>query len=173
MKIFHAHSRFGWSERLALGLLVAGLLAGAWIYLRAITPEIGAGYDDSAYVGLARAVAEGKGYRQILLPDAPLEYHFPPGWPILLSIVWRINPAFPNNADGFKLIATICMLLAMIVYFRWRVWRGENPLKSSLIVLLALFTPIIVSSGTSAFSEAAYTCFSILALWLIERFQRL
>jgi hypothetical protein len=102
-----------------------------------------------------------------------LEYHYPPGWPILLSIVWRINPSFPNNAGGFKLIAAICMLLAMIVYFRWRGWRGDNPLKSSLIVLLALFTPIVVSSGSSAFSEAAYTCFSILALWLIERYQRL
>jgi len=173
MRLFRSQSKGYWQNSLAVILLVVGLLAGAWIYLRAITPVIGTGYDDGAYVSLARAVAEGKGYRQILLPDAPLEYHYPPGWPVMLGLVWRINPSFPNNADGFKLIATICMFLAMIVYFRWRSWRGDNPLKSALIVLLALFTPIIVSSGTSAFSEAAYTCFSILALWLIERYQRL
>jgi len=102
-----------------------------------------------------------------------LEYHYPPGWPILLSVVWRINPSFPANADGFKLVATIFTLLAMLVYFRWRSWRGDSLLPSILIILVALFTPVIVGSGTSAFSEAAYTCFSILALWLIERYQRL
>jgi len=151
----------------AFALLVAGI-----IYLAASDAYIGAGYDNAVYVGLAQGLAQGKGFVQMPVPGHPPEPQYPPGWSLLLSVVWLIAPEFPANAFGFKIMSVVCALVFAALVYGWMRWRGENPIASALIVGLTLFNPLTFGSATFAFSEMAYAANSILALWLIERYTR-
>lgn len=151
-------------------ILPFGLLLASAIYSLALTPYVGESYDDGVYIGLAQSLAQGEGYRQPLTPDRPLESKYPPGWPLLLSLVWLLAPTFPANAVGFKFLSVLCALAFAAVTYRWMRWRGENEILATLVSLLTLFNPLILGFTTSAFSEMAYAAFSMLALWLIQRY---
>ena len=87
-------------ERLIpLVLMIAVLLAA----IQSITPwPVGAYEDDAIYTLLAKALATGEGYRMINLPGAPHATHYPPGYPFMLSLLWRMWPDFPDNVVVFK-----------------------------------------------------------------------
>ena len=81
----------------ALAALAAGLVA--------LSPApVGVFWDDGVYVITAKALASGLGYRYIHLPGAPAATHYPPLWPAVLSIVWRLAPSFPDNVRIMKLL---------------------------------------------------------------------
>jgi hypothetical protein len=153
-------------------IFIVGLLVAAAIYLLALTPYVGDGYDDGRYVALAEAIAQGNGYSQTWVPGNPPEPQYPPGWPVLLSAVWFVAPSFPANIIGFKLVAVLCALAFGIVIYGWSRWRGRSESVSALIVLLTLFNPLVLGYATSALSEAAYTLVSIGALWAVEHYAR-
>lgn len=154
-------------------VLPISLILAAGIYLLALDPYIGGGYDDGHYIALARALATQKGFSQILMPGNPPESQYPPGWPLLLTPIWWIWDTFPANAIGFKLVSVLCALAFVAVSYGWMRWRGEGEIVSVLVMLLTLFNPLILGLATSAYAEMAYACFSFLALWLIERYNRL
>ena len=54
-------------------------------------------HDDGVYLVLAKALASGNGYRYLHLPGAPLATHYPPGYPLLLALLWTFAPHFPSN----------------------------------------------------------------------------
>lgn len=65
---------------------------------------VGGFYDDGLYAILAKALATGHGYHFLNLPGAPAAVHYPPGYPLLLALFWKIAPPFPANVAWFKLI---------------------------------------------------------------------
>jgi len=154
-------------------LLIAGFLVALSIYAGASTPYLGVGYDDGRYVMLAQALARGHGLAQISIPGNPPEPQFPPGWSLLLSPIWLINPSFPENVIPFKFISITCALAFAALAYGYLRWRGEGERTAILIALLTLFNPFILGYATSAFSEMAYAAISVGALWLVERFARL
>ena len=154
-------------------LLFSALALAAGIYFFALTPYIGDGYDDSVYVGLAKGIAEGRGYVRALVPGAPPASKYPPGWALILSAVWLFSKDFPANAIGFKLVSVLFTLGLAALVFYWLRWRGESVTKSLLIALLTLFHPYILNFGTSVFSAMPFAAATILSLWLVERYDRL
>ncbi len=85
-----------WPGVLGLGVFVTALWAQAHIM-------VGVFYDDGIYVTAAKALASGLGYRNIHLPGAPPIIHYPPLYPLVLSLAWRLWPSFPANAALFGL----------------------------------------------------------------------
>ncbi len=75
-------------------------------------PHLGLHHDDSIYWVSAKAIAAGDGYRIDSLPQQPWQTKYPPLFPALLSMVWRVNPAFPGNLP----LATLTVWLAFPVY---------------------------------------------------------
>lgn len=94
----------------ALGLLehrAAWIAAGLALLasLATMTSDpIGVFNDDGIYLLTAKAIAEGLGYVYPQLPGHPPAIHYPPGWPALLAVVWKLGPAFPGNIGWLKLI---------------------------------------------------------------------
>ena len=166
-----------WSRKMKANrskiLLGIALAIGAAIYFSAITPYIGDGYDDSVYVGLAKSIAEGRGYVQALVPSAPPASKYPPGWALILSLVWLIWDDFPANIVVFKLVSTIFTLGLATLVFNWLRWRGESAVKSLLIASLTLFHPYVLQFGTSVFSAMPFAAAVVLSLWMVERYDRL
>lgn len=86
-----------WPHLLALGVFVVVLWA------QPMGVMVGAFYDDGAYLLLAEALAAGEGYRNVHLPGAPPAVHHPFLYPLVLSVLWRLWPAFPDNVTLFQL----------------------------------------------------------------------
>src|SRR5260221_3554784 len=85
-----------------LSVAVVGVLGLAVGLLVLDHYAVGVFHDDAMYVILARSIATGQGYRYLNLPGTPVASHFPPGYPLLLALLWRVAPAFPHHVPLFQ-----------------------------------------------------------------------
>ncbi len=131
--------------------------------------HVGVFHDDSMYVILARSLATGEGYRYLNLPGAPEATHFPPGYPALLALVWRMVPSFPANVTVFKLLnaAFLCasaLLVAQLVRER----LGSKAWGVGMGVATAVSVPLLVLV-TMVLSEPLFLSLLLASLLLAER----
>lgn len=112
------------------------------IALVTVTPYvIGAYHDDAIYVILGRALATGAGYRYLNLPGVPSATHYPPGYPALLALLWRLDPHFPGNVAVFEMAnAVLLALAAVLAYGLARARMGLSTWWAALIALLGTVT---------------------------------
>src|ERR1044071_6745212 len=92
--------RSGW-----LLLAFALALSVAFTLARFRSFQVGAYYDDAHYVVLAEALGSGRGMRLVSYPEAPPEWAFPPGWPLMLA---PLAPRFPGHYGLLKLLSLAC-----------------------------------------------------------------
>lgn len=119
---------------LPLGVALVVLLAA----LANITPDpIGVFFDDGIYALVAKAIAEGQGFVYPQLPGTPPAIHYPPTFPLLLALVWKIAPPFPESTMWFKVVNPVLLGVAawgaMRLAMRVLQW---TPLASAVVVLL-------------------------------------
>jgi len=132
--------------------------------------HVGVFHDDAMYVILARSLATGEGYRYLNLPGAPEATHFPPGYPALLALAWRMMPSFPANVTLFKLLnaAFLCasaVLVAQFVHER----LGSKRWGIALGLVTAVSVPLLVLV-TMVLSEPLFLSLLLASLLLAERF---
>jgi hypothetical protein len=130
-----------WPYVLALCVFVLALWAQA-------DAMVGVFYDDGIYVVLAKALATGEGYRNIHLPGAPAAVHYPVLYPLALSLLWRLWPAFPANVVLFEIFDAAALAVAawlMALHAR----RANLPLTAAPLALLLGFTafPLLAVVG--------------------------
>lgn len=152
--------REGWGV-----LLLALALSAALALARFDSFQVGAFYDDAHYVVLAEALADGHGMRLVSYPEAPPEWAFPPGWPLMLAPVAAL---FPARYDALKLLSLACWLGSIPLVHRLSAGRLAPPWRWLLTLLVALH-PALVQTAGMVMSEAPYLFFSLLALVLFER----
>lgn len=130
---------------------------------------VGVFYDDGIYVVGAKALAEGQGYRNIHLPDPLPIIHFPFLYPAVLSVLWRIWPAFPQNVALFALFDAAALgAAAWIVAAHAR--RLDLPAWLSLTALGLGFTafPLLTIVGLR-FSEPLFLVIAAGAVAIADR----
>ncbi len=145
--------------------LLAGFMALAYYLMR---PDVvGFLHDDGMYLMVAKAMAEGHGYRLMGMVDQPYFFKYPPLFPVLLALGWLMNPHFPHNIVWLKsiniLLATgtlalwgyyfrkirqlpqwICLLLVLIIGTHWRFLEVSIDLMSEpLFMLLSTLTIVL------------------------------
>jgi hypothetical protein len=108
------------------------------VALANITPHlIGVFFDDAIYALVAKAIADGQGFVYPQLPGTPPAIHYPPAFPLLLSLVWKIAPPFPDSTMWFKVVNPVVLSVAA-----WGAMRvatrvlGWSPLAAAAVVLL-------------------------------------
>lgn len=126
--------------------------------------------DDGHYLILARALAQGDGYRYTNLPGSPAGTHFPPGFPLLLAPLWWVAPRFPANVAVFKLVnVALAPFAAVAVRTFARRVGALGAVTASVVAVASLATvPLIFLSGL-LFSEIAFVAALFGALLLAER----
>ena len=153
-----------WS--LALGFIALTVLLGAMLMAPGVT---GVFYDDGIYVSTAKALANGQGYRLINLPWEPLQTKYPPLYPAMLALVWKVWPAFPNNlvlmqgltlVCGGSMIGLCCLYLVRFGYCS----RGV----AATAIALSLTSSMFLSYCTLTLSEMPFALLSLVALWCLE-----
>ena len=133
-------------------IVVAALVFGvaAW----AVTPyPVGIFHDDGVYLILAKALATGNGYRYLHLPGAPFATHYPPLYPALLALLWKLAPNFPGNiallllVNAALLASTAWALLKFTrVRLGWPLWASASlAMVGTLSLPLLLLTTLVMS----------------------------
>ena len=111
---------------------------------------IGVFYDDALYTILGKALASGEGYRYLNIPGSPPATHYPPGYPALLALLWKISPTFPENVALFK--TTNALLLGVVAFFTYRfalihLEFDEKHSAAAAIGATATIPPLVLSSA--------------------------
>ncbi|MBM3813376.1 MAG: hypothetical protein FJW20_17265 [Acidimicrobiia bacterium] len=145
---------------LAAALLPAAVLAWHWRTM----PYLGLYHDDAMYFATAKAVAEGGGYMMPSLPVEAAQTKYPPVWPMLLSVVWRVAPEFPANLVWA--MGLIWALYAAAMVALWRLLEGETRLW---VTVLSATLPAMVWAGVVLMSEIPFLLAVFVALGLAER----
>lgn len=134
---------------------------------------VGIFQDDGHYLILARALAEGHGYRYVNLPGMPAATHFPPGFPLLLAPLWWIAPHFPQNVALFKLVNVALLPIAAlgIRTMGRRLGGLSAPVASVLAIACVATVPVLFLNGL-LFSETAFIAALCGVLLLVEEVVR-
>ncbi len=134
---------------------------------------VGGFYDDGLYTILAKSLATGQGYRFLNLPGTPAAVHYPPGYPLLLAVIWKLGPAFPANVLWFKLLNVL--LLSVIAWMTCRFAVRVlllSPAVAMLAALLGTITIPMLVLATLVLSEPLFLALLLPALLLAERMTR-
>lgn len=149
-------------------LVIGGAVAFSWWTL---SPHLGLFHDDGIYAVTAKALAEGRGYHLLSLPTNPLQTKYPPLFPLLLALVWRLVPAFPQNVIALKLVGVACFATTLVVaraLFRrvpgFRVWW-----KEAAFLAVCAFNALSMSFTDFALSDHAFAACVALAILLHSR----
>lgn len=141
------------------------------IYILRLDNVAGLFVDDAWYVLLAKALATSRGYNLINTPTSGIVPVVPPGFPALLSFVFRIAPDFPANLWMLKSVSIAAMLLAGAVTFYYfakvRSLPGYFALGISLATMLT--PPLVFIATSSVMSECFYLLLIMCAITAGER----
>jgi hypothetical protein len=131
---------------------------------------VGVAFDDGMYVVLAKSIATGQGYRWLHVPGAPPATHFPPGYPVLLALLWTTVASFPAKILVFK-IANACLLAAgavgLAVFLRKRCALG--PVATAVVAVAASVGIPSLALSSMVMSEPLFFALLIPTLLLAER----
>ncbi len=157
-----------------VALAVASLLCfgGALaIYVLRLDRTVGMFVDDAWYVLLAKAIASGHGFTMINSPTPGILPLYPPGFPALLSIVFRFSPEFPQNVWMLKSVSIAAMMGVGMVTF-WYFHRARR-LPSYLSLAIAMATtitpPLVFLASSTVMSEPVFLLSSMLVIAFVER----
>jgi hypothetical protein len=158
-----------------LTFAIGGLLAAALACLYGVgvsAPGVGFSHDDGIYVVTAKALAMGQGYRIISLPDAPAQTKYPPLFPALLALVWRLYPVFPANVFAMKLIPLLAGVVWLRLSYQLLTQEGMSKAGALGVVLLTAGTGWAFFLGTTIFSDTVFAALATAALLMLRRMEQ-
>jgi len=157
-------------------ITTAGLAAGVasvavlLIYVLRLDRAAGMMVDDAWYMLLAKALAEGKGYRLISSPSGAILPNYPPGFPAVLSPAFWLVPEFPDNIWLLKSISIFAMGgVGGLTYLYLHRCRDLARDLSACAAIAVAMTPAFVFLATSTvMSECVFTFAQLLTVVLIH-----
>lgn len=103
---------------LLAGVTAAILTALAIFYWLGLTSLAGVVHDDVIYLVTGKSLAESGAYRIVSQPGEPFQIAYPPLYPALLALVWKVLPTFPANLWAFKLLNILAALAGVLLTYR-------------------------------------------------------
>lgn len=161
----------GTLERRAPWIVAAAAVLAA---LATVTTDpIGVFNDDGIYLLTAKALAQGLGYVYPQIPGNPPAIHYPPVWPALLAVVWKLAPPFPGSVGILKLINPLIIGVAaggvVVLMRRLTVLPWWAVLALSIVAFVSI--PVLLLTNL-LLSEPLYLALLVPALLLAERVAR-
>ena len=160
----------GRTRQAALVLLLS--LLPLSIYVLRLDNVAGMMVDDAWYVLLAKALAEGEGYRLLNAPGGEFILPmYPPGFPLLLSVVFRAGTHFPANVFLLKAVSIAAMVgVSLLSYFYLHRVRELPAHVATLAAIATAITPSFVFLATSTLmSECVFALAQLGTVVLAHR----
>ncbi|MEK6321639.1 MAG: hypothetical protein AABN33_08145 [Acidobacteriota bacterium] len=167
-------SRMEKFPKLVLLILAIVLMGSSLLYVTQIRQErFGAYHDDGIYVTTAKALAAGEGYRIISLPYEPAQTKYPPFYPFLLSLIWRVYPNFPQNLTWMMMLSVGATISFLALTYRYLVKQGYTTGWKALIIIgMTAINWRTMILATGLYSEMVYAGLSVSVLYLTERYEK-
>ncbi|MGH7563211.1 MAG: hypothetical protein ACREK5_02155 [Gemmatimonadota bacterium] len=149
--------------RWALG----GALVSLVLALALIDPYLFTGGDNAAYYALARALATGRGYVDLIAPGTPPETVYPPGFPLLLVPFYWLGGGSLSVLKLESLIAG-----AVVLWATWKLAREARGLPewaAPAAVWLVGLAPVFRTYTSYVLSDMSYTAATMVALVFFQR----
>jgi hypothetical protein len=147
-------------------LLVPSLVAAWW---NRDMPYFGwGGHDDGVYFVGAKALASGEGHKIVSLPGEPWQTKYPPLYPLLLSLVWKIAPDFPQNLPLATAFAWLFLPAVFFLCHRLLLRYGFPGWWAWLLVGILAVNPYVGVFSRSLFTELPFTLL-LLSILLVAR----
>ncbi|MCI0389763.1 MAG: hypothetical protein MOB07_13515 [Acidobacteria bacterium] len=152
----------GFTKSKAAGKLtiagVAALIGVPAIYILRLDRVVGLTIDDAWYVLLAKTLATGQGYTLVNSPTPGIVPLYPPGFPFLLSIFYRISPNFPDNIWLLKSVSIAAMMGAGALAYRYFIRTRALPASLALLIAVAtsLCPPLVFLATSTVMSECVF-----------------
>jgi hypothetical protein len=122
-------------------------------------------FDGAGYAVLARGLRSGQGYRAIDHPDHPPHIHFPPGYPLVLALLWWVTG---ESVVAAHVVSTLCTAGAAVAGWWW--FRRLVSARAALLLGLALSVNWLwARTGSAIQSEPLYMLLQQLAILAAAR----
>lgn len=146
--------------------LGAALIPACWLgWQSRAQNHLGMMHDDALYVVSAKALADGNGYRIGSLPGEPWQTKYPPLFPALIAVVWKVFPKFPANLLWMGAVGWLGLIA-----FLWQTWEtywDENqPIWLTAVVAAS---PVVAIFTTTLMSELLFTAFVLASFRFLGR----
>lgn len=148
----------------ALALLAVAV--AALVFATQSRDVLGLFHDDGVYVVAAKSLAERGTYVIESLPGEPAQTKYPPVYSVLLALVWRAVPSFPDNISLLKAVNVVLVAITLFG-FGWLARQSlpREPLVTTLVLILMLgTTPGVVTFADYAMSDILFLA---IALWCL------
>src|SRR5665213_3515165 len=132
-------------------------------------PRFGDLHDDSLYFVSAKSLADGGGYRIESLPGEPAQTKYPPLYPLLLSVAWRLDPQFPNNLRVAAALSWLMLPAVLLQLAALYPWLGIAGRRIWLLLFLFAANPYVILFSTQLLSEMMFLALALAAMLLAER----
>ncbi len=142
--------------------------SAAFLWRNADLPQFGERHDDSVFYASAKSLAGGH-YRIESLPGQPAQTKYPPLYPLLLSIAWRIHPSFPGNLPLAAFLSWLAMPVLLILLARYYPSIGISGARCWILLLLTAANPYNVLFSATLFSELWFTALLTGVLLVAQR----
>jgi len=124
--------------------------------------------DNAKYYLLAKSIAQGDGYAQIYAPGEPATSVYPPGYPLLMSVVML----FTKSITYQKILNGLLLLGAALVLFFSVDRLLDRPFLSFSLSAFSVVNVHLLEFSTIMMSEMAFLLFSVLSFFFLIRLER-
>jgi hypothetical protein len=149
---------------LGLALLIAPSGWFAWKFRS--MPQLGSYHDDAILLLSGRSLALDHGYRIPHLPENPAQTKYPPLYPALLSLFWRVAGAFPQNLAALTALQWSFYPLYAGLVWLWFSKCGFSPPAAFGLAVIPALCPITILLGMSPLTEIPF-CVVLLSLMML------
>lgn len=151
-----------WVKLVGAGGFVIALL----IYAMRMNRVFGLFVDDAWYALLAKSLASGQGYSVINSPSPGILPLYPPAFPFVLSLAYRLWPQFPENIVLLKWLSAVAMIGSGVLAYRYFTrHRRLTPPLAWAIAMATMLSPALVFLATSTLmSECMFMCVFLAAM---------
>ncbi len=158
----------GFKPTHVLALILLLIPSAAFLWRNSDMPQFGDIHDDSLYYVSAKSLAAGD-YRIESLPERPFQTKYPPLYPLLLSIAWRVNPNFPQNLPLAGWISWLAMPLMLALLAALYPRMGIAGWRSWLLLTMLALNPYVILFSSRLLSELWFTALLAGVLLLVEK----
>jgi len=167
--MMHPSARPPFNGQALVILLLLLVPSAAYLWQHDDLPQFCDFHDDCVYYVSAKSLADGGGYRVESLPGEPPQTKYPPLYPLLLSIAWRLDPHFPHNVPIAAWISWLALPAALILLSAYARWMGLKGWRAWLLLALFAANPYTIWFSSQLLSELLFLALSLAAMLLIER----
>ncbi|CAI8275183.1 MAG: Uncharacterised protein [Owenweeksia sp. TMED14] len=130
------------------------------VYVTIFDAKLDFGGDNAGYYILGKSIITGQGYTDLHLPGANAANHFPPGYPVILSLMMTIS----DNFIFLKIINGLLFLFSLLILQRIFERMTQQKSIAWIALLFTLLNSHLLRSSTIIMSEIPFLFFSLAAL---------